>query len=70
MRVAEIEALDTDILTCAQVASVIGADQKTLHDQAIDFPEKLGFRVIVVGSRVKIPKEAFVKYMRGEGYGN
>ena len=61
----EIEALDTEILTCAQVARVLKASTATIHDQAIERPELLGFPVIVVKRRVKIPKRSFVAYMKG-----
>ena len=32
-------------------------------------PELLGFDVIIVGNRVKIPREAFIAFMRGKGKG-
>lgn len=60
---AEIEALPTEVLTCAQIAPVLGADPHTLHLQATDRPELLGFPVIVMGSRVKIPKRPFLAFM-------
>ena len=63
---AEIEALPGEILTCQQIAPILGANPATIHLQATDRPEMLGFPVIVMGSRVKIPKTAFLRYMRGE----
>ena len=60
---AEIDALGCEVLTCQQIAPVLCADPHTLHLQAIERPEMLGFPVIVVGSRVKIPKKAFLSYM-------
>lgn len=62
----EIEALPVEVLTPAQVAPVLHLDQDTLRGQARDCPARLGFPVIVAGSRVKIPKKSFVKFMRGE----
>ena len=60
-----LEALPTEILTCQQVAPVLGANPATIHLQATDRPELLGFPVIVMGSRVKIPKQPFLAFMRG-----
>ena len=62
---AEIEALDCEVLTCAQVAPLLCADPTTIHKQAMDRPELLGFPVICAGRRVKIPKRPFVNFMRG-----
>lgn len=60
----QLEALPVEILTCAQVAPVLGANPATIHGQATDRPELLGFPVIVAGRRVKIPKQPFIKFMR------
>lgn len=62
----QIEALPTEILTCKQVAAVLGAHEATIHGQAMDRPELLGFPVIIAGRRVKIPKRPFIRFMRGE----
>lgn len=62
----EIDAIDCEVLTCAQVAKVLKADPYSLHKQATTSPEQLGFPVIVCGNRVKIPKQPFVKFMKGE----
>lgn len=66
MTLKEIEKLDKEVLSCADVASVIGSAYINIHDQAIKDPSKLGFPVIVHGSRVKIPRLAFLRFMRGE----
>lgn len=62
----ELEALDREILTCQDVAPLLGASPHVLHTQAEAAPEKLGFPVIVMASRVKIPRRAFIRFMRGE----
>lgn len=62
----QIEALPVEVLTCAQVAPLLGANPATIHGQATERPELLGFPVIVAGSRVKIPKRPFLRFMRGE----
>lgn len=60
----ELEALPREVLTCAEVAPVLGANPATIHGQATDRPELLGFPVIVAGRRVKIPKRPFIRFMR------
>jgi len=66
MTLEELEDLPTEILTCQQIAPLLGANPATIHGQATDRPELLGFPVIVMGRRVKIPKAAFIRFMRGE----
>lgn len=66
MTLDEIEAIPGEVLTPAQVAPVLHLDQDTVRGQARTCPARLGFPVIVAGSRVKIPKKSFVKFMRGE----
>lgn len=64
MTLDQLEALPAEVLTCAQVAPVLCANPATLHLQALERPELLGFPVIVAGSRVKIPKRPFIRFMR------
>lgn len=62
----QIEAMTTEVLTPAQVASVLHLDQDTIRGQARDCPWRLGFPVIVAGNRVKVPRLPFLRFMRGE----
>ena len=66
MSLEELEKIEDEVLTCTQVAPVLKANAATLHLQARERPELLGFPVIVAGSRVKIPKRAFIRYMKGD----
>lgn len=66
MTINEIKQSDKDILTCADVSEVLKCDPYTLHVQAQQRPEMLGFPVICVGNRVKIPRKAFLRFMEGE----
>lgn len=69
MNIDDLEKIPGEVLTCAQVAKVIGASPATIHAQAIEAPQFLGFPVIVVKSRVKIPKRPFISFMmNGEKY--
>ena len=60
----ELEALPCEVLTCQQIAPILGADPGTIHQQAVEAPHMLGFPVIVMKSRVKVPKRAFCSFMR------
>lgn len=60
----EIEAIPCEVLTCLQVSRVLCAGSYCLHQQAMKDPAKLGFPVIVHGTRVKIPKQPFIKFMK------
>ena len=66
MTLDEIKAIDREYLTPAQVASVIGCDPQAIRVWARQRPQELGFPVICVGSRVKIPKWGFIRHMTGQ----
>ena len=61
--------MDTNILLASDIAPFLGVDPQDIRGQAKKDPSKLGFPVIVMGSRVKIPKEGFVHFMK-YGYAN
>lgn len=69
MTLSEVECMDATTLTPAQVASVLHSDPQLIRVAARQCPELLGFDVIIVGNRVKIPREAFIAFMRGKGKG-
>lgn len=64
LTIEDLEALPCEVLTCQQIAPILGADPGTIHQQAIEAPYMLGFPVIVMKSRVKVPKRAFCAFMR------
>ena len=66
MTLFEIENMADEVLTCKQVAPLLKANPYTLHMQAMEDPSMLGFPVIVCGRRVKIPRQPFLRFMRGE----
>ena len=63
MSIEELRSYPRDWLTCEQVAPVLGADRANIHDQAVTDPAALGFPVVVIKSRVKIPKLPFIRFM-------
>ena len=63
MTLEQIAAIPSEVLTCQQIAPLLRANPATLHQQAVEMPERLGFPVIVAGNRVKVPKRAFIAFM-------
>lgn len=66
MTLKEIEEMERTVLTPAIVAEYLQCDQQTLRLQARLRPDLLGFPVICVGNRVKIPKEPFLAFCSGQ----
>lgn len=66
MTLDEIRASDKTFLTPADVAGVLTADAQSIRLQAREFPEALGFPVICVGNRTKIPRKPFLRFLGEE----
>lgn len=66
MTLRDLESVSADFLTAAQIAPILGTNPNYIRLQAQKAPQKLGFPVVVLGTRVKIPKIPFLKFMRGE----
>lgn len=65
----EIEAFPKEMLTAEQIAPILGADVHSIRLQAHSDPKALGFPVIVIKRRVKIPRQGFLNYCRAYGIG-
>lgn len=63
MTIPEIKSLDREMLTAAEIALIIGTDPNLIRFQAHENPEALGFPVIVIKSRVKIPRIPFLRFI-------
>lgn len=63
---SDLENIPREWLTPAEIASVLGTDPNMIRWQAHNEPEKLGFPIILIGTRTKIPRMPFIKFMRGE----
>lgn len=50
-------------VTPKDVADVLHCSAQIIRIQARDNPEALGFPVIRIGSRTKIPRKAFIQFM-------
>jgi NADH/NAD ratio-sensing transcriptional regulator Rex len=66
MTLEEITASNKQFLTPADVAEALGIDSQSLRNQVTKDASKVGFPVIRVGTRTKIPRDAFLKYIGGQ----
>ena len=66
MKLEEIAKIEREFVTVNEAASYFGCNPQKLREQAHRDREKLGFPVSIIGNRVKIPKEAFIKFCKGE----
>lgn len=63
MTVAEMKQSDKTFLTASDVAAVLNCDPQAVRIMARTKPERLGFPVILVRTRLKIPRVPFLRYM-------
>jgi len=61
---AEIEASEQEFLLPDEVAPFLGVNPQCLRSQAQDDADKLGFPVVIVGTRIRIPRRAFLHFLR------
>lgn len=66
MTLTDIINSDKTFLTASEVAPIIGTDPNSIRGQAHEMPDKLGFPVCVIGTRVRIPRIPFIKFLTGE----
>ena len=65
MSVNEMKGLEKDFLTPMEIAPCLGCTAYAINQQAAADASKLGFPVVIIGKRVKIPREAFIRFMEG-----
>ena len=63
MTLDEIRNSTKEVLTPADIAEVLNADPQDIRVQARTAPERLGFPVIIIKSRTKIPRVPFLRFM-------
>lgn len=65
MTLAEIKEMTSETITPAVAARVLSCDPQWIRIVARQHPQRLGFPVVVLGSRVKIPRVGFIRFMEG-----
>lgn len=66
MTLNEIKSSGAVMLKPADVAPVLGVDPHSIRLQAREYPEFLGFPVIVIGNKTLIPRKGFLKFLGEE----
>lgn len=65
MTIEEVRASTKTTLTPADIAPIIGCNPQGIRITARRNPEWLGFPVVCIGNRVKIPREPFLRHWTG-----
>ncbi len=65
MTIDDIKKMDKEILTPNDVARVLGCDPNVLRYQARQDIKQLGFPASRIGTRIKIPRKAFINWFEG-----
>lgn len=66
MTIEQIAESEKPMLSPGDVAEVLHCHPYAINVQVRQDASKLGFPVTKIGSRVKIPREAFLKWFNGE----
>lgn len=65
MTIEDIKKMKKEVLTPGDVASVLCCDPNVIREQARQDIKQLGFPAAKVGTRVKIPRQAFIDWFEG-----
>ena len=63
MNITDAMASTSPMLLPSDVAPIIGCDPQWIRDTARSNPDALGFPVLIVGRRTKIPRIPFLRYL-------
>lgn len=66
MTIEDVINMDKEILTPCDIAPLLRCDPNVIRYQAAKDIRQLGFPASKIGSRVKIPKQAFVSWFLNE----
>lgn len=61
----EIENCGKEMLVPADVCGYLGCQAHSINLAARQMPQSLGFPFALIGSRVRIPREGFVRWAKG-----
>ena len=59
----ELASSDKIFFTAEEISGVVGSDAQAIRVMARQRPELLGFDVVIIGNRVKIPRIPFLRSM-------
>lgn len=65
MTIQDIKDMNKEVLTPGDVAPVLGCDPNLIRHQVTKDAKQLGFPVCKIGTRIKIPRQAFINWFEG-----
>lgn len=65
MTIEELKHSNKSILTPGDIASILECDANTIRYQAKQDIKQLGFPASKIGTRIKIPRQAFIDWYEG-----
>jgi len=65
----DVRECEKDFLVPEDIERVLNCDRYSINLQCKTDPSKLGFPVIVMGSRVRIPRIGFIRFCEWAGIG-
>ena len=65
MTIEELKNSTKEILTPGDIAPILGCDPNLIRYQAKQDIKQLGFPASKLGSRIKIPRQAFINWFEG-----
>lgn len=65
MKLDEIRKSDKTVLTPEEIAEVLGSNAHTISLTARQYPDRVHYPFTFNGSRMKIPREAFLRWFDG-----
>lgn len=65
MTIEDIKKMKKEVLTPGDVAAVLHCDPNVIREQARQDIKLLGFPAAKVGTRIKIPRQAFISWFEG-----
>lgn len=69
MTVDEIKGSREIFLNPADIAPIVGCDPNWIRKAAHEAPELIGFPVCVIGTRTRIPRKPFLRFIGEDGDG-
>lgn len=66
MTIEDIKKMSKEILTPGDIAPVLCCDPNVIRYQAAEDIKQLGFPASKIGTRVKIPRKAFINWYEGK----
>ena len=66
MTIEDIKKMSKEILTPGDIAPILKCDPNIIRFQASQDIKQLGFPAAKIGTRVKIPRKAFIDWYEGK----